>query len=98
MSAHRVCDVGKGLCVLEMLTAAVGKSMSVIHELFRHSSDLSVSLTVLPVPMWLYSYPLSLSLSLSALSPTPSPAISQITQLKIDHNPFAKGFRDNYDT
>lgn len=22
----------------------------------------------------------------------------QITQLKIDHNPFAKGFRDNYDT
>ncbi|EMP38725.1 T-box brain protein 1 [Chelonia mydas] len=23
---------------------------------------------------------------------------SQITQLKIDHNPFAKGFRDNYDT
>lgn len=21
----------------------------------------------------------------------------QITQLKIDHNPFAKGFRDNYD-
>lgn len=24
--------------------------------------------------------------------------ILQITQLKIDHNPFAKGFRDNYDT
>lgn len=23
---------------------------------------------------------------------------TQITQLKIDHNPFAKGFRDNYDT
>lgn len=23
--------------------------------------------------------------------------IVQITQLKIDHNPFAKGFRDNYD-
>lgn len=23
---------------------------------------------------------------------------AQITQLKIDHNPFAKGFRDNYDT
>uniref|UniRef100_A0A3B1JGZ9 Eomesodermin homolog b n=1 Tax=Astyanax mexicanus TaxID=7994 RepID=A0A3B1JGZ9_ASTMX len=23
---------------------------------------------------------------------------SQITQLKIDHNPFAKGFRDNYDS
>ena len=22
----------------------------------------------------------------------------QITQLKIDHNPFAKGFRDNYDS
>lgn len=22
----------------------------------------------------------------------------KITQLKIDHNPFAKGFRDNYDT
>ncbi|NWV05988.1 TBR1 protein, partial [Ptilonorhynchus violaceus] len=25
-------------------------------------------------------------------------ASPQITQLKIDHNPFAKGFRDNYDT
>ncbi|NXO32220.1 TBR1 protein, partial [Cisticola juncidis] len=25
-------------------------------------------------------------------------AFPQITQLKIDHNPFAKGFRDNYDT
>uniref|UniRef100_A0A8C2I8S3 T-box transcription factor 21 n=2 Tax=Cyprinus carpio TaxID=7962 RepID=A0A8C2I8S3_CYPCA len=24
--------------------------------------------------------------------------VAQITQLKIDHNPFAKGFRDNYDT
>lgn len=24
--------------------------------------------------------------------------LTQITQLKIDHNPFAKGFRDNYDT
>lgn len=24
--------------------------------------------------------------------------LPQITQLKIDHNPFAKGFRDNYDT
>lgn len=24
--------------------------------------------------------------------------ILQITQLKIDHNPFAKGFRDNYDS
>jgi len=23
---------------------------------------------------------------------------TDITQLKIDHNPFAKGFRDNYDT
>lgn len=22
----------------------------------------------------------------------------QITQLKIDHNPFAKGFRDNFDS
>ncbi|NXH05172.1 TBR1 protein, partial [Loxia leucoptera] len=29
----------------------------------------------------------------AALSASP-----QITQLKIDHNPFAKGFRDNYDT
>ncbi|NXY82237.1 TBR1 protein, partial [Alcedo cyanopectus] len=27
-----------------------------------------------------------------------SPAPPRITQLKIDHNPFAKGFRDNYDT
>ncbi|NWW46629.1 TBR1 protein, partial [Pedionomus torquatus] len=26
------------------------------------------------------------------------PLFPQITQLKIDHNPFAKGFRDNYDT
>ncbi|NXF50412.1 TBR1 protein, partial [Oceanites oceanicus] len=26
------------------------------------------------------------------------PFFPQITQLKIDHNPFAKGFRDNYDT
>lgn len=25
-------------------------------------------------------------------------SLQQITQLKIDHNPFAKGFRDNYDT
>lgn len=25
-------------------------------------------------------------------------AFFQITQLKIDHNPFAKGFRDNYDS
>lgn len=25
-------------------------------------------------------------------------ALFQITQLKIDHNPFAKGFRDNYDS
>lgn len=24
--------------------------------------------------------------------------VFQITQLKIDHNPFAKGFRDNYDS
>ncbi|GAA6070916.1 eomesodermin homolog a isoform X1 [Tachysurus ichikawai] len=23
---------------------------------------------------------------------------TDITQLKIDHNPFAKGFRDNYDS
>ncbi|KAK1793722.1 hypothetical protein P4O66_001458 [Electrophorus voltai] len=28
----------------------------------------------------------------------PLPFLVQITQLKIDHNPFAKGFRDNYDT
>ncbi|NXE19029.1 TBR1 protein, partial [Ardeotis kori] len=27
-----------------------------------------------------------------------APLFPQITQLKIDHNPFAKGFRDNYDT
>lgn len=26
------------------------------------------------------------------------PCWFQITQLKIDHNPFAKGFRDNYDS
>lgn len=26
------------------------------------------------------------------------PLLFQITQLKIDHNPFAKGFRDNYDS
>lgn len=28
----------------------------------------------------------------------PFPLHLQITQLKIDHNPFAKGFRDNYDS
>ncbi|NWS54107.1 TBR1 protein, partial [Chunga burmeisteri] len=35
----------------------------------------------------------------AALPPPGSPAPGDgITQLKIDHNPFAKGFRDNYDT
>lgn len=29
--------------------------------------------------------------------PLVSPPL-QITQLKIDHNPFAKGFRDNFDS
>ncbi|NXA86049.1 TBR1 protein, partial [Melanocharis versteri] len=40
--------------------------------------------------------------SRSPLEPVPAGAAlsasPQITQLKIDHNPFAKGFRDNYDT
>ncbi|NWQ70106.1 TBR1 protein, partial [Neopipo cinnamomea] len=35
--------------------------------------------------------------SLAPSSPREPPPVA-ITQLKIDHNPFAKGFRDNYDT
>lgn len=39
-----------------------------------------------------------LSSSAYILSLSSSSSSQQITQLKIDHNPFAKGFRDNYDT
>ncbi|NXW56480.1 TBR1 protein, partial [Eurystomus gularis] len=35
---------------------------------------------------------------LRAVTPCALLLFPQITQLKIDHNPFAKGFRDNYDT
>lgn len=38
-----------------------------------------------------------LSSIFTCLHPLSSPW-PKITQLKIDHNPFAKGFRDNYDT
>ncbi|NXH51513.1 TBR1 protein, partial [Rhabdornis inornatus] len=42
--------------------------------------------------------PASPSLLLPCLTDGGFAVPSQITQLKIDHNPFAKGFRDNYDT
>lgn len=35
---------------------------------------------------------------LPAAPPPPNSLYPQITQLKIDHNPFAKGFRDNFDS
>lgn len=47
---------------------------------------------------FLFPCDITLSLSLPFFQPLPLPFVSQITQLKIDHNPFAKGFRDNYDT
>lgn len=46
--------------------------------------------------VFLFEYNTSVVLSSHRLTLLPPPL--QITQLKIDHNPFAKGFRDNYDS
>lgn len=70
------------------------------YELFNAVSDLSLSLSLSFSNASTLSHSLSNDLSVLSLPPLPSCLLlflTQITQLKIDHNPFAKGFRDNYD-